>query len=176
MSSASPLMGDKNAVVPEGEHEATPTGVTESRRDEETPGTGEEGVVVAGKEGTVTVETDEEEDNLTKEVKFPDDLSDGSEKEEGEIDEEEEEDLKKSSSPQQPPESIEPALQGDPFIKPKSRHAAVANASQRGVPVGDDYRKVKELLMFGDSSSKDSNFCSIWFGRVTQWAMEKLIE
>ena len=96
MSSASPLMGDKNAVVPEGEHEATPTGVTESRRDEETPGTGEEGVVVAGKEGTVTVETDEEEDNLTKEVKFPDDLSDGSEKEEGEIDEEEEEDLKKS--------------------------------------------------------------------------------
>ena len=104
MSSASPLMGDKNAVAPEGEHEATSTGVTESRRDEEAPGTGEEevvvagkeGVVVAGKEGTVTVETDDEEDNLTKEVKFPDDLSDGSEKEEGEIDEEEEEDLKKS--------------------------------------------------------------------------------
>ena len=36
------------------------------------------------------------------------------------------------ASPQQPPESIEPALQGDSFIKPKSRHAAVANASQRG--------------------------------------------
>ena len=31
------------------------------------------------------------------------------------------------------------------------------------VHVGDDYRKVKELLMLGDSSSKDSNFCSIWF-------------